>query len=139
MGEVSGAGEVFVSVTRLRLRSARFLLPFLVFTDRSLRQARRAPGCRHARTRKTRGLTFWTLSAWDSEASMAAFRAAPPHREAMSRLAAWCDEASVAHWTEAAGGLPSWRHAEEELAACGRLSRVLHPSPAQAAGRIEIS
>jgi hypothetical protein len=130
--------EVFVSVTRLRLRSARFLLPFLWYTWRSLRQARRSSGCRAAETRKSRGLTFWTLRVWETEAAMSAFRGTSPHREAMTRLPAWCDEASVAHWTEASGDVPPWERAAGQLAARGRLSRVQHPSSDQAAGHIVV-
>lgn len=49
-----------VSVTRLRVRSARFLLPFLWQAVRSALQAKRSRGNLGVRLRKTRGLAFWT-------------------------------------------------------------------------------
>ena len=129
----------FVSVTRLRLRSLRFFPAFFWITRSSARQARRAPGCLGIRLRKTRGLTFWTLSAWESEQEMAVFRGQSPHREAMARLPQWCDEASVAHWIEEAAEWSSWDRAARRLQEQGRLSLVLHPSAAHADGRIDIS
>lgn len=126
----------FFSVTRLRLRSARFLLPFMWQSWRSARQARGAAGCVDVKLRKTQGLAFWTLTAWEDEASMKAFRVAPPHREAMRKLARWCDEASFTHWNDENERLPTWEEGAARLAEHGRLSRVLHPSEAQSAGRV---
>lgn len=125
-----------VSVMRLRLRAPRFLLRFFWYTIRSFRQAKKSPGNLGARLRKTQGLTFWTLTQWKSEQEMRAFRDGSPHREAMRKLAHWCDEASFAHWTQDAVELPSWDLAAERLQANGKLGRVLHPSADQKEGRI---
>jgi hypothetical protein len=72
------------------------------------------------------GRTFWTLTAWEGEREMKAFRGAGAHARVMPRLAAWCDEASYAHWIS--DDLPSWQEAHEQLIRDGRLSRVAHPS-----------
>jgi hypothetical protein len=152
-----------VSITRLRLRSLRFFVPFLVYTQRSLRQAKRAPGCRGVKVRRTSRLTFWTLTAWESEESMQAYRVGSPHREAMRKLPHWCDEAAVARWSAGAaapvpaasqetvaegeapahserscGPLPSWEQGVEGLLRYGRLSKVRHPSEAQSSNRINV-
>jgi hypothetical protein len=74
--------------------------------------------------------TFWTLTVWESERAMKAFRGTAPHAKVMPRLVEWCDEASYAHWTPAGDSVPSWPEAYERLVAEGRLSRVAHPSPA---------
>jgi heme-degrading monooxygenase HmoA len=129
----------FVSVTRLRLKSLRFLIPFAIHAARSKKQAETSSGCFGAEVRKTQGLTFWTLTVWDSEASMRSYIVQSPHREAMSKLAGWCDEASVAHWTQESKDKPTWEQATEHLAKSGRLSRVLHPSDAHRDGRINVS
>lgn len=126
----------FVSVTRLRLRSLRFVLPFVWQSRRSARQAARSEGCLDVKLRKTRGLAFWTLTSWADETSMKAFRDAPPHREAMRKLRHWCDEAAVGHWIHERDNRPGWEEAAAHLAEHGRLSRVSHPSQAQQAGRI---
>lgn len=127
-----------VSVTRLRLRSLRFLPIFIWHAQRSQRQAKGADGNNGVFTRKTRGLTFWTLSLWCDEQAMAAYRAASPHREAMSQLAHWCDEAAIAHWNQENETLPTWDAAAARLTSSGRLSRVAYPSAEQQAGRISI-
>jgi heme-degrading monooxygenase HmoA len=124
----------FVSVTRLRLRSWRFLPGFLVHTVRSQRQLRRAEGYLTGRLAAGAGRTFWTITLWDSEASMRAYRNAGAHMRAMPKLIEWCDEAAIAHWEQAGVELPSVEQATERLAGEGRLSKVRNPSPAHSAG-----
>jgi heme-degrading monooxygenase HmoA len=127
------------SVTRLRLRSIRYLIPFLYRAHVSGRQAAQSAGCAGLWTRKTRGLAFWTLTVWDDEKALRAYVATSPHREAIPRLAVWCDEAAVAHWVQSSDGAPDWRSATQRLAESGRLLRVKHPSAAQAAGAKNVS
>ncbi len=117
-----------VSVTRLRLRSIRFLPPFVPHAVRSRTQAARAPGFRGGSLLMDR-LAFWTMTAWDRPESMRAYMRDGPHRTAMPRLAAWCDEASVVHWEQEDDALPPWPEAIRRMRAEGRPSRVRHPSP----------
>jgi hypothetical protein len=128
-----------VSITRLRLRSILFLLPFILRASRSTRQALMTRGCQGARTRKTRGLAFWTLTMWDDEKSMRSFVAQSPHREVIPKLAVWCDEASVAHWTQDSGDMPGWSAAAEVLLGSGRLLRVARPSDAHKKGQVNVT
>ena len=118
-----------ISLTRLRLRSSRFLPGFVWHTLRSAWQVRRAPGFRGMRLLADRRLTFWTATAWDDLAAMKAYRSAGAHRSAMRFLAAWCDEASVTRWVGPAGSMDDWQSAHARMVADGEPSRVLHPSP----------
>ena len=125
------------AVTRLRVRSWLSMPGFAWFTWRSLRQAQRAAGNFGVAVRKAEGLAFWTVTVWQDEVAMRAFRDAPPHRNAMPRLLEWCDEASLVHWNQEASAVPDWKTAEERLANSGRLSKVHRPSPDQQAGRLD--
>ncbi len=120
---------MLASVTRLRVRSSRFLPAFFLKTFLSQRQVTRAPGFVGGRLLVDAGWTFWTLTAWESEQAMKAFRGSAPHAKVMPRLVEWCDEASYAHWIPAGASVPTWPEAYEHLVAEGRLSRVAHPSP----------
>jgi hypothetical protein len=125
-----------VSITRLRLRGYRFLLPFMWHAGKSAAQAQRSPGYRTgALSSDVRWLTFWTVTAWENEAAMRSFRAAGDHQRAMSRLAEWCDEASVAHWEQVDAAVPSPNEVLRRMQS-GRPLRVAHPSPDHAAGRV---
>jgi hypothetical protein len=135
----SDGTRVIVAVTRLRLRSLRYLLPFAYHARRSRRQAEIAPGCLGVEVRKTRGLAFWTLTLWDSEQSLKRYLIHEPHRKAMPKLAHWCDEAAVGHWTQDASETPAWDAAAAGLLQHGRLSRVLHPSMLQANGQMNVT
>ena len=75
-------------------------------------------------------------TAWQDEAAMRAFMMAMPHRGAMGKLAGWCDEAAVVHWTQDTTGLPDWQEAHRRMATEGRRSRVRHPSEAHQDFRI---
>ena len=126
-----------MAVTRLRIRSYRFLVPFLWQAWRSFRQAKQAASNLGAKLRRADGLAFWTLTAWQDEAAMHAYRSARPHRDAMPKLLEWCDEAAVAHWHQASAELPGWETAERRLVECGRVSHVNHPSVDQQDGRLD--
>jgi hypothetical protein len=119
---------MFASVTRLRVRSVRYLPAFLWNTFLAQRQVRRAAGLLGGRHLVDAHHTYWTLTVWESEKAMKAFRGSGSHGRVMPRLAEWCDEAAYAHWTPARASIPTWTEAYERLVAEGRLSRVEHPS-----------
>lgn len=125
-----------ISVTRLRVRSWRFLPAFVVLATRAGRQARRAEGNLGAALLAEAHRTFWTLTAWVDEAAMRRFMLDGAHGRGMRKLMAWCDEAAVAHWTEPSAELPTWEAAHRRLQADGRRSKVLKPSAAHEAYRI---
>jgi len=129
---------MLISVTRLRLRSAWYLLPFMLWASRSSKQAANTPGCLAIDARKTRGLTFWTRSLWKDEPSLKSFMIAAPHRKAMPKLYGWCDEAAIGRWETQSAILPSWEEAERRIVSDGRLSRVKAPSEVQAKGVINV-
>ena len=126
-----------ISLTRLRLRSFRFMLPFAWQSHRVSRQAERSPGFL---TGVAYGdpprLTFWTATVWESEAVMRDFRGAGVHQAAMPKLGHWCDEASVVHWNQPGIEVPETEIALRRMQNEGRLLRVRFPSPDHAAGRI---
>ena len=122
-------GEMpFVSITRLRLRSWRFLPMFAWHALWSWRQAGRAEGNLASKLLGDRRNTFWTSTLWNSEAAMKKFMISGPHMKAMRKLADWCDEAAVVHWNQESGELPTWREAYLRLKNEGRRSKVNHPS-----------
>src|SRR4051812_28167891 len=96
------------AVTRLHLRSTRFLPEFVWRSWRALSQARRADGCLAAMVRNQPGLVFWTCTVWRDVDAMRAFMKGGAHKSAMPKLLNWCSEASLVHWEEPLGSLPSW-------------------------------
>ena len=118
-----------ISLTRLRLRSLRFLPQFGLHAMRSIAQVKKAPGFQRGALLPDREWTFWTLTAWDSHEAMRQYMLAGDHKRAMPYLLKWCDEASVAHWEQDAEALPSWLEADQHMRTIGRISKVLHPSP----------
>jgi len=125
-----------VSITRLRVRSWRYLLLFFLQALRSARQAAAAEGNLATQLLRDRRNTFWTATVWASDAAMKEFMLAGVHRQAMRRLPEWCDEAAVVHWTQEGSGLPTWEEAAARLRREGRRSKVNHPSPAHTAYEI---
>ena len=123
----------FISITRLRVRSLRYLPQFLWYTLLSLLQAKRAPGCLAVKLLRDANNTFWTNTAWQSEAAMRSYISSGVHRRAMPKLKEWCNEASVVHWEQEHTKLPDWQEAHRRMVEEGRRSKVNNPSPAHAA------
>jgi hypothetical protein len=119
---------VFVSITRLRIRSVRFLPSFLIYTLRALRQVKRASGFKGGSLLTDRDWTFWTMTTWDSQESMRGYMTSGSHRAAMPHLLDWCDEASVVHWSQTEESVPSWTEADKRMRESGRASKVRNPS-----------
>ena len=122
----------FISITRLRVRSIRFLPSFVLYAYRSLRQAKASSGFQCGGLLADRSWTFWTMTAWDNQESMRRFMTTGSHSAAMPRLLDWCDEASIVHWDQAEVALPSWTEADQRMRASGRVSKVRNPSPQHA-------
>jgi heme-degrading monooxygenase HmoA len=121
----------FVSITRLRVRSWQYLPAFFLAVFRSALQARYTKGNLGVSVmREARNNTFWTRSLWIDETAMKAFMVSGAHRSIMRHLLEWCDEASVAHWTEDSAQQPTWEEVHRRMLRDGRPSRVNHPSEA---------
>jgi hypothetical protein len=112
-----------IGVTRLRVRSVRFLPAFAVHFLRTRSQVRQAPGFQAGSVLPDRKWTFWTMTAWDSQESMRRYMTTPPHRTTMPYLLDWCDEASVVHWDQPEDALPSWLEAQRRMCESGRASK----------------
>jgi hypothetical protein len=119
----------FVSITRLRLRSWKYLPGLLFDSWRAALQARRAEGNLAISTLSDAHRAFWTRSVWTDEAAMRAFMTVGVHRGAMPKFLEWCDEATVTHWMQEGAEEPDWMEAHRRLLAEGRPSRINNPSP----------
>ena len=121
----------FVSITRLRVRSWKYLPAFLIAALRSALQARQAKGNIAIAVLADVQNTFWTRSLWRDEGSMREFMRSGAHLSIMPHLLEWCDEASVSHWSQDSIHNPTWEEAHEHMQRDGRPSKVNHPSDAQ--------
>jgi hypothetical protein len=119
-----------VSITRLRVRSWRYLLPFLIYALRIKWQAGKAKGNLAVSLLRDTHNTFWTRTVWTTELAMKTFMLAGPHGQVMRKLLEWCDEASLVRWDQESHEEPDWHEAHRRLQADGRRSRVNHPSRA---------
>ena len=120
---------IFVSVTRLRIGSWRYLPAFLYFTLLSRWQAKRTEGNLATSIWRDAHLVFWTITVWRDEQAMREFRNHGAHQRVMPRLRDWCDEATYAHWLQESAEPPDLAVAFERLIREGIVSRVKHPSP----------
>lgn len=119
-----------VSITRLRVRSWKFMPGFVVYAVRSRMQAAKAEGNRGMNLMREPGNVFWTATLWDSEEAVKKFMVRDAHGQAMRRLLEWCDEAAVARWNQDSRELPDWQEAHRRMQAEGRPSKVRFPSAA---------
>jgi heme-degrading monooxygenase HmoA len=129
--QLTSAPMPFISITRLRVRAFRYLPAFLINALRSARQAKTAHGNLSVSVLRDSNFTFWTCTVWIDEKSMRSFMISGAHRRVMPRLLGWCDEASVAHWTQNSLEPPEWEEAHRRMQSEGRRSKVNNPSEAQ--------
>jgi len=109
-----------VSVTRVRLRSVRFLPLFFIHAHRILAQLRRAEGHLAGAVQREGDLAYWTATVWRDEIAMQAFVASGAHLRAMPRMHDWCSEAGTVRWVQDCPYLPDWAEAARRLQDEGR-------------------
>ena len=118
----------FISATRLRLRSVFSLPAFLSTNNAALRQLVITPGFVAGKELVDKGLVFWTLSAWRTDADMKTFRNSAPHKKAMQRLPDWCREATYIHWLQEDATLPPWAAVCDRMITEGMATKVRNPT-----------
>jgi hypothetical protein len=119
---------VFVSVTRLRVRSPRYLPAFAWHNLLSIWQIISTPGFLGGRLMGDVNGAFWTLTLWSDRSATQSYRNSGAHRRAMPKLQDWCDEAAVAHWEQAGSNLPDWTEAHQRMVTDGHLTKLSKPS-----------
>ena len=122
----------FVSLTRLHIRSLRFLPQFMWTNEGIVKQLLSTHGFLAGKLSVAGPREFWTVTVWTDETSMRKYRSAGAHLKAIGRLAEWCDEASVAHWSQDSEAMPDWETLHQRMQDTGRRSRVNHPSKGHA-------
>lgn len=75
-----------MAVTWSQLQSPYYLSDFLEDADRAYNQSKQAFGNIQTVTRSQTETAYWTLTAWDYEASMQTYMITDAHREAMPKL-----------------------------------------------------
>ena len=124
---------MFISITRLRLRSWFFLPSFFKASGRIVKQAQETAGFVQGATFLDKKLAFWTVTLWRDTAAMKAFRGQGAHIDSMPKFANWCDEGCVAHWETQESLHPGWGEINRQMKALGRPSPVKYPSAEHAA------
>jgi heme-degrading monooxygenase HmoA len=113
-----------VAVTRLRVRSIRFL-PRLYWDARKIRRSlKKAPGFLGGKLLVDRKRAYWTITWWKDLDSMLAFRNSRVHTAVARMVYKWCDEASVVHWATKEDQLPTWEEAHRRMTEAGKLTRL---------------
>lgn len=123
-----------VSVTRLRIRSWRYMVPFSLYSLRAAGQARRADGFLDGYLGTSAGRAFWTVTVWRDESAMKSYRDNGAHKAAMSKMLDWADEGAMVHYEQPGADAPSAPVARDALASRGRTSKVRRPTTDHAAG-----
>jgi len=120
-----------ISATRLRVKSIWYLPKFFLANEASLKELKKTKGFLTGKELVDKGLTFWTLTLWESDAGMKTFRNSIPHRKAMQSLPTWCDEASYIHWAQETQLLPDWTIVYNKMIEEGKTTKVRNPSANQ--------
>ena len=109
--------RLLISITHLRVRSVRLLPEFLRHSNASIAAASAAAGNRGVRARPGGVHDWYTMTAWDDEASMMAFVRGPVHLEAMRsfRRLASLSETGRFHHDGPIGDI-TWQEARRNLA-----------------------
>ena len=119
---------IFVSATRLHLKSYRFFIPFMIANQKIAKALVKNKGFLKGKELIDKQLVFWTLSMWNSEAEMRTFRGSAEHRNAMMKISDWCNEAAYVHWIQEEQNIPGWKTVHEKMLNEGLFTKLKYPS-----------
>jgi|GEM_PF-333026 len=126
--DLRGILMVFISATRLHLRTRLYLPLFLWRVFLTQRQTSKIPGFLGGKLLTDANAVYWTLTVWEEAAAMKHLRDAGAHKRAMSYLQKWVDESAVVHWYQDSSEIPSFAEVHQRMLEDGRFSRLKNPS-----------
>ncbi len=109
-----------VFVTRLQLRSLRYLPAFVRASVAIAAQAAESKGFLGGHLGFEMPRAFWTVTMWEGPVAMRAFRNVGAHGPVMRHTATWARAASNVGWEHRGRALPTWEDAHQRLVTDGR-------------------
>ena len=121
----------YLSMTRLKLKSVIYLLPFGIQNEQVIRQIRTSHGFLKGKELAALDLSMWTATLWDSQESIKAFYFSSFHKDAMKNISVWASEAVTARREiDSFQELPSWEEIRNELMKAGHFTPLQDTSSA---------
>ncbi len=117
-----------LSVTRLKLKSPRYLPAFLINTERIAREIRTSEGFLQGQLMGTFNLSMWTMTLWNSEATLKKFYLSGTHQKIMGKLSEWSSEAASVHMEVNNHQLLIWNDVIAEICRTGYFATLQEPS-----------
>lgn len=111
-------------MTRLKLKSPAYLVPFWIQNEQIVRQIKISPGFLKGKQLATPNLSMWTATLWDSSENVRAFYLSGSHKEAMRNISIWSSEAVTGHQEVDFAEIPPWEDIRLELLKVGNFTNI---------------
>ncbi len=118
----------YLSMTRLKLKSPRYLIRFWNYNEKIVRQMQTAEGFLQGKLLANYSLAMWTTTLWTSSEALKEFYLNGSHQEVIARISEWSSEAVHFSKYVSTKELPSWQQIGSELAHQGRFQELKQPS-----------
>jgi hypothetical protein len=105
---------MIIVATELHVRSFLYFFEFAITSARSMKQAKKSPGCIYAAANNKGWRIGYTLTAWENKEAMLRFRNIGAHKTAMSKIRKLSHQYKTLHWESDAS--PNWEEARTRLA-----------------------
>lgn len=111
-------------MTRLKLRSPKYLIPYLIQSEQIITQIVVSQGFLKGKILATLGLSMWTATLWSDRDASYAFHLRGKHQNSMPLFRDWAEEAVLGVQTISSEQLPSWSHIAKKLEEIGHFYRL---------------
>ena len=118
----------YLSMTRLRLKSPLYLIPFFVQNEKILSQLRTSQGFIKGKVLAAPNLSMWTVTLWSSEEDLRAFYLNGEHGETIEKIDQWSSDSVGCHQSTESDEIPSWENVRLQLIKSGRFRDLKEPS-----------
>ena len=115
-------------MTRLRLKSFLYLIPFFIQNEKILSQLRASQGFVKGKILAAPNLSMWTATLWASEQDLRAFYLNGEHGETIEKINEWSSDSAKYHQLTESDEIPSWENVRLQLIKSGRFQDLTEPS-----------
>jgi hypothetical protein len=118
----------YLSMTRLKLRSPRYLPSFLIYNSQIVEEIRVSHGFLKGKQSATLNLSMWTATLWNSYVDLQRFYRTGSHAKVMSQIDMWSSEAASGNREVYSLDIPSWQSIGLFLTESGHFLNLKNPS-----------